>query len=81
MMNDHNVRAVHDLSVHPDHKFFTIGDFYSVGVTVVSSSPDVPSVWSDPGCVIVVDYYGPGSARNKCTVEKFLGFSIYFNEH
>ena len=52
----HIIRAVHDLSVHPYHEFYVGGLDDSVGVTVITCSPDVPSVWSNPVGVIIVDH-------------------------
>ncbi len=81
VVNHHIVRTVHDLSVHPDHEFFTIVDFYSVGITVVTCSPDVPFVWCDPVCIFVIDDNGSGTAGDEGTIEKFFGFGVYFDEH
>jgi len=81
MVNDHIVRTVHDLSVHPDHKTSRRSGFFPVGVTVISSSSDVPFVWSDPICIFTVDHNSPGTAGDEGTIEEFLGFGVYFHEH
>jgi len=81
VVNDHIVRTVHNLAVHPDHKLFATGDFYSVGITVITGSPDIPFVTGDPVGIIIVDNDRPGTTGHKGTIEKFFGFGVDFNEH
>jgi len=81
VVNDHIVRTVHDLAVHPNHKLFSVLVFVSVGITVIKCSSDVPNVWSDPVGVIIVNDNRSVTAFNNCTVEKFLGIGVNFYEH
>jgi len=81
MVNNHIVWAVHDLSVHPNHKRFGFTRDFSVSITVIPSSARIPNIRSDPVRIFVVDYRSPLTAFNKRAIKKLFGFSIYFYEH
>ena len=81
VVNDHIIRTVHDLSVHPDHKLFVVGFDNAVSITVVTSSSDIPNVSGDPVGIFIIDDYGSGTARYDSAIEKFFGFSVNFYEH
>lgn len=81
VMNYHAIRTVHDLSVHPDHKLFSVDDFYSVGITVKACSSDIPGITNDSVGIFVIDYDCSGSASNQRAIKKFFRFSVNFNEH
>jgi len=81
MVNDHIVWAMSDLSVHPDHKLFSVVVFCPVGITVIKCFSGVPNVWCDPAGVIIINDNRSVSAFDDRAIKKLFGIGVDFNEH
>ena len=79
MVNDHIVWAMSDLSVHPDHKLFSVVVFCPVGITVIKCFSGVPSVRSDPQSIVIVDNNRSISTFYNRAIKKLFGIGVDFD--
>jgi len=79
VVNDHIVWAMSDLSVHPEHKFFSVVVFCPEGITVIKCSPDIPSVWCDSAGVIIINDNRSISTFDNRAIKKLFGIGVDFD--
>ena len=68
VVNDHIVWAMSDLSVHPDHKFFSVVVFCPVGIAIVKRSSGVPCIRCDSTGVTIINDNRSVSAFDNCAI-------------